>query len=240
VVNQSEINQLLNVFEYIQSGESVEGNDSSESGTEIEAKEFEGNTSTSTNESSPNTGGVSEEETNELLELCQEIQNIVREAEPDSVTIPDTIVCVDQCNNKNRVVEKIYIDVEEEKNYDDNVTDIMTPLIDISNSDVNIDVIETIDESSMDNSSLHTDTDSHADEMKPTDNTSDNYSKLPLCDMDLFKSTDLMNEFDTIINSYQPLDTLDASHNSESSTDSNVQEDWGDLLSDLFPSLSSL
>jgi len=240
VVNQSEINQLLDVFEYIESGESVEGNDSTESGAEIETEEFEGNTSAFTNESCPNTGGVSEEETNELLELCQEIQNIVREAEPDSVTIPETTVCVDQCSNKNRVVEKIYIDVEDEKNYDDNVTDVMTPVVDISNSDVNIDVLETIDESSMDNSSLNNDTDSHADVMNGIDNTSDNYSKLPLCDMDLFKSADLLNEFDTIINSYQPLDTLDDSHNSQSTTDLNVQEDWGDLMNDLFPSLSSL
>jgi len=161
----------------------------------------------------------------------------VREAEPNSVTIPDLSLCLNE-SNKNVTVEKIYIDVEDEKVYD-NDENLVKPLLNLSETGVNIEILETI-EDNVNNYSSELLTDSNNDINVTMKNESDSL-ETPVSENVLFKDKDLLNEFDSILNSYESLDVLlNESNSMLTSTDSNNDDDWGDMLNELFPSLSSL
>jgi len=179
----------------------------------------------------------------------------VREAEPNSVTIPDLSLCLNE-SNKNVTVEKIYIDVEDEKVYD-NDENLVKPLLNLSETGVNIEILETI-EDNVNNYSSELLTDSNNDINVTMKNESDSLETpvsenvlfkdkdllnefTPVSENLLFKDKDLLNEFDSILNSYESLDVLlNESNSMLTSTDSNNDDDWGDMLNELFPSLSSL
>lgn len=153
-------------------------------------------------------------------------------------------------------IEKIYIDVEEEKTYDEYIdveaTNESSETLDISNFDsTNIRVVETIDEISCSENPTNVTTDnSDTDNENSTDSSYELVKELidvtpvrsPLNDLELFKAEDLFNDFDSILDCYNSYSNVSSDANSSSSTDAevNVDEEWGGLLSDLFPSLSSL
>lgn len=244
MVNQSEIIKLLDVIEHIKSGESTEGNDSPKIGTEIETNKFQSDTSTFADESCTNTGEISQEETNELFKLCQEIQNIVREDEPNSVTIPDISDCT-SVDDKG-VVEKIFIDVEEEKVYNENNNSQVKNASELCDVIDITDIMDQVDDSTLElnTTKLQSDTNTSSD-IELDYYTEESFNNDT--DNALFKSKDLLYEFDSILNSYESLDVLlndpDSSNLSEQSSPSLSSvgdDDFGDMLSELFPSLSSL
>jgi len=284
VVNQSQVEQLFDVYEYYKPGENLEDDDPAKGGSKVEdEEEFESDSISSTDEPTSYTRAMREKQTDELFELCEEIQDIVGKVQPgsimnistkctnissptDTAATPsdiaitnnsllhknnslvntdnsmvirdntlvntDTILLInnslapitnfkmDTNDSDNEVVEKIYIDVEEEST-DNSIEDAV--------------VVTTPASSACNELSIF---DSPIEEIKPLENVHKN---------DLMAAVDLLNEFDYMIDTYGSSMSSDIQLTAESITpkspnDSLLAGDgWGDdLMGDLFPSLSSL
>jgi len=259
VVNQSQIDRLFDIYEYVGSGEGFKTNDSTQGGTETQTEELQSHTGPPSDGSCADLGGLCEKETNELFELCEEIQNIVREENPCSLA---TGVCDKRLDNigdvdNGLVVEKVYVSVEDEKAYVD-VKD-EKAYVDVENGDKTeneIVMVEYEDEDDKTNDYLLLpDELVSCDTQKDINNDSlEEYSKSPINInyLDLFQTQDLFKDYDSIIDSY-PSPNLNDSHSSTASsssstspssasqqTNADVGDGWEDLLTELFPSLSSL
>jgi len=142
------------------------------------------------------------------------------------------------------VVEKVYVSVEDEKAY-----------VDDDKTETEILMVEYEDEDEKTNDHLLLpDELVSCDTQKDINNdSSDKYSKSPdnIDYLDLFQTQDLFKDYDSIIDSY-PSQNLNDSHSSTVSSSSSLSSSsptlqtnavgdvWEDLLTDLFPSLSSL
>lgn len=119
MVNQSQIDQLLDLYEHGGSGQGPQANDPTQSGAQIETEELQSNSSATSDGPGPDIAGLRTKEEDELFELCQEIQNIVSETDTDPI-MTDTNF------------DKVFISIEDEKPHDVIDVDALNTLTDTS------------------------------------------------------------------------------------------------------------
>ena len=149
-----------------------------------------------------------------------------------------TNTSINPVNGDDGITEKVYIIVENEKVYLEVEDQSVVPLLESTALVCTVtELPKEVEEINREvqTSSLVNATEFLDNEKDKKIDTIDDSSKSPLDDLDLFETEDLLNDFDSIINSYNPLNVLNDTPSSSPSGD-----DWGDLLTDLFPSLSSL
>lgn len=182
--------------------------------------------------------------------MCKEIQSIVSEA--------DTEPLIDQCS-----VENVFVSVEDEKCYssepiENNETVAVPTVVETDPSCNEINMVDYTEEETncvtLPDDILETPLPSVPlpDELldciesnKDINDETNTCLKSSLDYPDLFESGDLFKDFDSILDSYQHPDVLLNQPSSSSSSSLNgdvvdVGEEWDDLLTDLFPSLSSM
>jgi len=249
VVNQSQIDQLLNLYEHDGSGESSQANDIAKSGAETETEKLESHSGVVTNGPCTDITGVCTKEEDELFELCQEIQNIVSETDANSM--------IDEGSS----IEKVFVSVEDEKCYNNNIatenseTDILSTMVEPNNDITELNMVDYNDEDTncvslpddlleIPQNCLPLGDDELLDCIE-LDKDINKCSKSSLEYTDLFESADVFKDFESILDSHtnrlnQQQQQLSSSSSSLNGDPVDVGDEWGDLLTDLFPTLSSL
>jgi len=306
VVNQSQIDQLLDLDEHGRPRESSEADDSPQSGAEVEAEELKSNPGVATDGPCANITGLRSQEENELFELCKEIQDIVCAADADEVIVIDDEITLEKSLTDTTdssviqmgigtessvvhtgtvvgnvinsdiaapactpVVEKVFVNVEDEKCYSVESTNLavreifstIEPLTQSNDNTKNDNTTELnmVDYNEEESSCVllpddllscsshqpHTlDADDILDSIESCQDIKNDTSSNE-CNERTNDFTDLfLNNIDSILDTYShPVVTDQSLHPTDSSSSSSsvsVGEEWGDLLSDLFPSLTSV